>query len=154
MYFTALPDMGRGTDERREPNTEPHHGESNHTHDYQVWVRIRNILKVETWQFCWYNNATIQKQVLEIDEDLIDCQPGQDVCYAMMTIAARNFTIKGGMLTTSNPLSRHSPTLFLPNSSILIDQRDTLASNAILGSTLILISSSKHVVSWSLSENT
>ena len=61
VYFSTLPEKGRGTDVRREPNTEPHRGETNHTHDYQVWIRIRwyhlNPLKVETLHFfIWINH--------------------------------------------------------------------------------------------------
>ena len=31
-------------------------------------------------------------QVFDIDEDVEDCQPEQDICYAIMILIAKNFT--------------------------------------------------------------
>ena len=54
---------------------------------------------------CYQTSSTIfftrrneTDQVFDIDEDVVDCQLGQNICYGMMTLAAKNFTTVNGTL--------------------------------------------------------
>ena len=46
----------------------------------------------QTSSTIFYTRKNETDQVFDIDEDVEDCQPEQDICYAMMIMIAKNFT--------------------------------------------------------------